>query len=114
VFLSSLRIRTIVLVSTLLAGIFLSYVAIPEQESSIISQPIFAQVELPSYTILLNKTNMTTQFAPSISENTSIILAPEVNDTLIGTSTPTTSNITLPTNEVNNKSGEAEPVGGIK
>lgn len=36
-----------------------------------------------------------------------------VNDTLIGGSTPTTSN-TLETNEVNNKSGEAEPVGGIK
>jgi hypothetical protein len=54
---------------------------------------------------------MTTQFAPSISENTSITPA---SDTLIGRSTPTTSNITLPTNEVNNKSGEAEPVGGIK
>ena len=101
------------IVLTLIAGISLSYVAIPEQES-IISKPIFAQVDLPSDTILLNKTSMTTQFAPSISENTSITPAPEVNDTLIGRSTPTTSNITLPTNEVNNKSGEAEPVGGIK
>jgi hypothetical protein len=45
-------IRTIVL--TLIAGIPLSYVAIPEQES-IISKPIFAQVDLPSDTILLNK-----------------------------------------------------------
>jgi hypothetical protein len=43
-----------------------------------------------------------------------IISAPEVNDTLIGRSTPpTTSNITLPTNGVSNKSSEAEPVGGI-
>ena len=37
-----------------------------------------------------------------------IISAP---DTLIGRSTPpTTSKITLPTNEVNNKSGQAEPI----
>jgi hypothetical protein len=41
-------------VLTLIAGIPLSYVAIPEQES-IISKPIFAQVDLPSDTILLNK-----------------------------------------------------------
>jgi hypothetical protein len=107
-----MRIRTIVLVSTLLAGIFLSYVAIPGQESSLFSQPIFAQVGIASDTLLLNKTNMTTQFAPSTSENTPITPAPDVNDTLIGGSTPTTSNITL--HEINNKTGEAEPVGGIK
>jgi hypothetical protein len=55
---------------------------------------------------------MTTQFAPSTYENTPITPAPDVNDTLIGGSTPTTSNITL--HEINNKTGEAEPVGGIK
>jgi hypothetical protein len=104
--------RISITVLTLIAGISLSFVAIPEQESSIISQPIFAQDDIPSDRILLNKTNMTTQFAPSISENTPITPAPDVNDTLIGGSTPTTSNITL--HEINNKTGEAEPVGGIK
>jgi hypothetical protein len=104
--------RISITVLTLIAGISLSFVAIPEQESSIISQPIFAQVGIPSDTILLNKTNITTQFAPSISENMPITPAPDINDTLIGRSTPTTSNITL--HEINNKTGEAEPVGGIK
>ena len=36
---------------------------------------------------------------------------PEVNNTLIGRSTPTTSNTTLRTD---NKTGEAEPLGSIK
>jgi hypothetical protein len=51
--------------------------------------------------------------APILSEDTTVTPAPEVNDTLIGRSTPTTSN-TLQTDEVNNKTGEAEPIGGIK
>jgi hypothetical protein len=108
-----MRIHTTIL--TLIAGLSLSYLAVlVEQENSIISQPIFAQVSIPSDIIVLNKTNMTTQLAPTISENITITPAPGVNDTLIGRSTPTTSNITLPTNEVDNKTGEAEPVGGIK
>jgi hypothetical protein len=56
---------------------------------------------------------MTTMIAPKIAENTTITPAPEVNDTLIGGSTPIRLN-NLQSNEVNNKSGEAEPVGGIK
>jgi hypothetical protein len=89
---------------------YLSYVAIPEQES-IISKPIFAQVDLPFDMILMNKTNMTTNLL-LLYLKIPIISAP---DTLIGRSTPpTTSKITLPTNEVNNKSGQAESVGGIK
>jgi hypothetical protein len=110
-----MRIHTTIL--TLIAGLSLSYLAVlVEQENSIISQPIFAQVSIPSDIIVLNKTNMTTQLAPTISENenTTITPTPGVNDTLIGRSTPTTSNITLPTNEVDNRTGEAEPVGGIK
>jgi hypothetical protein len=106
-----MKIRSTIL--TLIAGIFLSYLAVlVEQESNIISQPIFAQVGISSGTTVLNKTNITT--TPSMSGNTPITPAPEIDDTLIGRSTPTTSNITLPTNEVNNKSGVAEPVGGIK
>jgi len=97
----------------LLAGIFLSYMPVQEEDDDtiVISQPIFAQLGIPSDSILLNKTNMTAQIAPTITANTTITPAPEVNETLIGRSTPTTSNTTLP---VDNKTGEAKPLGGIK
>jgi hypothetical protein len=68
---------------------------------------------MPSDTMVLNETNLTTQTAPIISENTTATPAPEVNDTLIGRSTPTTSN-NLQTDEINNTIGEAKPLGGIK
>jgi hypothetical protein len=97
----------------LIAGIFLSYMPVQKEEDTIvINQPIFAQPGIPSDSILSNKTNMTTLIAPTITENnTTITPAPEVNNTLIGRSTPTTSNTTLRTD---NKTGEAEPLGGIK
>ena len=98
----------------LITGIFLSYMLVQkeEEDTSVINQPIFAQLGIPSDSILLNKTNMTTLIAPTITENTTTITpAPEVNNTLIGRSTPTTSNTTLRTD---NKTGEAEPLGGIK
>jgi hypothetical protein len=110
-----MRASSIVIVGLLmlLAGIFLSYMPVQEEEEDtiVISQPIFAQLGIPSDSILLNKTNMTAQIAPTITANTTITPAPEVNDTLIGRSTPTTSNTTLLTD---NKTGEAEPLGGIK
>jgi hypothetical protein len=97
----------------LIAGIFLSYILVQEEEDTIvISQPIFAQLGIPSDSILLNKTNMSAQIAPTITTNTTTIIpAPEVNETLIGRSTPTTSNKSL---QIDNKTGEAEPLGGIK
>jgi hypothetical protein len=97
----------------LIAGMFLSYMLVQEEEDTIaISQPIFAEPGIPSDSTLLNKTNMTTPIAPTITENnTNITPAPEVNNTLIGRSTPTTSNTTL---QIDNKTGEAEPLGGIK
>jgi hypothetical protein len=100
-----MRASSIVIVGLLmlLAGIFLSYV--------LEDYRIFAQLDIPSDSILLNNTNMTAQVAPTITENTTITPAPEVNETLIGRSTPTTSNTTLLTD---NKTGEAEPLGGIK
>jgi|SRR5215211_3873396 len=97
-----------------IAGIFLSYMLVQEEEEEntiVINQPIFAQLGTPSDSILLNKTNMTAPIAPTITENTTITPAPEVNDTLIGRSTPTTSNTSL---QIDNKTGEAEPLGGIK
>jgi hypothetical protein len=94
----------------LIAGIFLSYMLVQKEED--VNPPIFAQLGVPSDSILINKTNLTTPLAPTITENnTTITPAPEVNNTLIGRSTPTTSNTTL---QIDNKTGEAEPLGGIK
>jgi hypothetical protein len=95
----------------LITGIFFSYMLVQEEDDTIvINQPIFAQLGIPSD--LLNKTNVTTPLAPTITENNiTITPAPEVNNTLIGRSTPTTSNTTLLTD---NKTGETEPLGGIK
>src|SRR5919198_6030308 len=104
-----MRASSTVIVSLLMliTGIFLSYMLVQEEDDSIvINQPIFAQLGIPSDSILLNKTNMTTLIAPAITENNiTITPAPEVNNTLIGRSTPTTSNTTLLTD---NKTGEAE------
>ena len=96
-----------------IAGIFLSYMLVQEEEENtiVINQPIFAQLGTPSDSIQLNNTNMTAQIAPTITENNTITPAPEVNESLIGRSTPTTSNTSL---QIDNKTGEAEPLGGIK
>jgi hypothetical protein len=85
-----------------------------EQDSGTMGQTTDAQVGKPSDIAVSNDTNMT-KISPWISENASITSAPEVNDTLIERSTPTTSNITVLGNEgVKNKTGEAEPLAGIK
>ena len=92
----------------------LSISILAEQDSGTVGQTIDAQAGKPTDMIVSNNTNMT-KMSPSISENASITSAPEVNDTLIGTSTPTTSNITVLGNEgVENKTGEAEPLEGIE
>jgi hypothetical protein len=99
----------------LIIVISLLYIQLPKgaQEDTIAIQPIFAQFGVSSDTMVLNETNMTTQTAPIISENTTATPAPEVNDTLIGRSTPTTSN-NLQADKTNNTIGEAEPLGGMK
>jgi hypothetical protein len=109
-----MKISSMLLVSLLMliTGIFLSYMLAQEEDGTIIiNQPIFAQLGMPSDSILLNKTNMTTPTSPTITENITVTPAPEVNNTLIGRSTPTTSNTTL---QFDNKTGETEPLGGIK
>jgi hypothetical protein len=108
-----MKIRSILVVSLLMliTVIFLSYMLAQEEDGIIINQPIFAQLGMPSDSILLNKTNMTIPTSPTITENITGTPAPEVNNTLIGGSTPTTSNTTL---QIDNKTGEAEPLGGIK
>jgi hypothetical protein len=107
-----MKISLIVSLLMLITGIFLSYMLAQEEDGTIIiNQPIFAQLGMPSDSILLNKTNMTTPTSPTITENITVTPAPEVNNTLIGRSTPTTSNATL---QFDNKTGEAEPLVGIK
>gem|GEM_PF-1996634 len=107
-----MRINIIVLL--VFAIISLLSMSPAEQDSGTAGQTIDAQVGRPSDIIVSNNTNMA-KISPSISENASITSAPEVNDTLIGRSTPTTSNITVFGNEgVENKTGEAEPLAGIK
>ena len=108
-----MRASSTVIVSLLMliTGIFLSYMLAQEEDGTIIiNQPIFAQLGMPFDSILLNKTNMTTPTSP-ITENITVTPAPEVNNTLIGRSTPTTSNTTL---QFDNKTGGAEPLEGIK
>jgi hypothetical protein len=99
-----MRANSIVIVGLLMliAG-FLSYM-LAQEEDIVINKPIFAQLGMPSDSILLNKTNMTTPISPTITENITVTPAPEVNNTLIGRSTPTTSNTTL---QFDNKTGEA-------
>jgi hypothetical protein len=58
-----MRASSTVIVSLLMliTGIFLSYMLVQEEvDTIVISQPIFAQLGIPSDSILLNKTNMTT------------------------------------------------------
>ncbi len=108
-----MKISSMLIVSLLMliTGIFLSYMLAQEEDGTIIiNQPIFAQLGMPSDSILLYKTNMTTPTS-TITENITVTPAPEVNNTLIGRSTPTTSNNTL---QFDNKTGEAESLGGIK
>jgi hypothetical protein len=107
--------RINIMVLPIFAIISLLSMSIPaEQDSGTAGHKIVAQVGKPSDTVVSNNTNMT-EISTSISENASIASAPEVNDTLIGRSTPTTSNITVLGNEgVENKTGEAEPLAGIK
>ena len=60
----------------LITGIFLSYMlAQVEDGTTIINQPIFAQLGMPSDSILSNKTNMTTPTSP-ITENITVTPAP--------------------------------------
>jgi hypothetical protein len=107
--------RINIIVFPIFAIISLLSMSIPaEQDTGTDGQTIDSQVGKPSDIVVSNNTNMT-KISPSISENASITSAPEVNDTLIGRSTPTTSNITVLGNEgIENKTGEAEPLTGIK
>jgi hypothetical protein len=86
-----------------------------ENRDILLSQNTYAQLGVSPGEILLNKTNTTSN---STGENVTIVTpietAPGVNNSLIGRSTPTTGNISVENIKENNKTGEAEPIGGIK
>ena len=76
----------------------------------------YAQLGVSPGEILLNKTNATSNSGENnVTTVTPIETAPGVNNTLIGRSTPTTTgNLSVENIKENNKTGEAEPIGGIK
>ncbi len=87
-----------------------------ENRDILLSQNTYAQLGVSPGEILLNKTNTTSN---STGENVTIVTpietAPGVNNSLIGRSTPTTTgNLSIEDIKENNKTGEAEPIGGIK
>ena len=82
----------------------------------LLSQNTYAQLGVSPGELLLNKTNATSNSGENnVTTVTPIETAPGVNNTLIGRSTPTTTgNLSVENIKENNKTGEAEPIGGIK
>jgi hypothetical protein len=80
------------------------------------SQNTYAQLGVSPGEILLNMTNTTSNSAEenNITTVTPMGTAPEINNTLIGRSTPTTTGNLSVENIKENNTGEAEPIGGIK
>ena len=87
-----------------------------ENHNILLSQNTYAQLGVSPGEILLNKTNVTSKSGENnVTTVTPIETAPGVNNTLIGRSTPTTTgNLSVENIKENNKTGEAEPIGGIK
>jgi hypothetical protein len=82
---------------------------------------VYAQLGISPGEILLNDTNSNmdtinnTAVENNITAVSQITPAPEVNNTLIGRSTPTISGNSSAENiNEDNNTGEAEPIGGIK
>jgi cell division protein FtsL len=85
---------------------------------SLALQQLDAQGRLPlevnttsSFSSYSGVTNRNDELQIAITGNTTGP-APQVNDTLIGAATPTSANSTIQIDD--NKTGEAEPLGGIK
>ena len=115
-----IMIMRIVLVMT--PVLFLLYAVpnllITENHNILLNQDVYAQLGIDPGEILLNDTGSTidTTNTTAGENNTTtapqIAPAPEVNNTLIGRSTPTTAgNLSA---EKDNNTGKAEPIGGIK
>jgi hypothetical protein len=94
---------------------------ITENHNILLNQDVYAQLGISPGEILLNDTGSTTDTTNTTAgeNNTTtaaqITPAPEVNNTLIGRSTPTTAgNLSAENLNDDNNTGEAEPIGGIK
>lgn len=94
---------------------------ITENHNILLNQDVYAQLGISPGEILLNDTNSTmdtindTAGENNITSVSQITPAPEVNNTLIGRSTPTISGNSSAENiNEDNNTGEAEPIGGIK
>ena len=89
---------------------------ITENHDILQSQNTYAQLGVSPGEILLNMTNTTSNSAEenNITTVTPMGTAPEINNTLIGRSTPTTTGNLSVENIKENNTGEAEPIGGIK
>jgi hypothetical protein len=94
---------------------------ITENLNILLNQDVYAQLGISPGEILLNDTGSTidTTNTTAGENNTTtaaqITPAPEVNNTLIGRSTPTTAgNLSAENINEDNNTGEAEPIGGIK
>jgi hypothetical protein len=95
---------------------------ITENHNILLNQDVYAQLGISPGEILLNDTSCTidTTNTTAGENNTSNIVAqitpaPEVNNTLIGRSTPTIAeNLSAENINEDNNTGEAEPIGGIK
>jgi hypothetical protein len=87
-----------------------------ENHDILLSQNTYAQLGVSPGEILLNMTNTTSNLAEenNITTVTPMGTAPEINNTLIGRSTPTTTGNLSVENIKENNTGEAEPIGGIK
>src|SRR5918996_1857742 len=91
------------------------------ENPNILNQDVYAQLGISPGEILLNDTGSTidTTNTTAGENNTTIAAqitpAPEVNNTLIGRSTPTTAgNLSVENINEDNNTGEAKPIGGIK
>jgi hypothetical protein len=95
---------------------------ITENHNILLNQDVYAQLGISPGKILLNDTGSTidtTNTTAGENNNTTTVAqitpAPEVNNTLIGRSTPTTAgNLSAENINEDNNTGEAEPIGGIK
>jgi hypothetical protein len=113
----------IVLVMTLVLFLLsmILNLSVTENHDILLNQDVYAQLGISPGEILLNDTNSTmdtinnTAGENNITAVSQITPAPEVNNTLIGRSTPTISGNSSAENiNEDNNTGEAEPIGGIK
>ena len=111
----------LVVIPVLFLSSMILNLSVTENHDILLNQDVYAQLGISPGEILLNDTNSTmdtinnTAGENNITSVSQITPAPEVNNTLIGRSTPTISGNSSAENlNEDNNTGEAEPIGGIK